>query len=868
MKAPETPLVKYRKDYLPPAYFIDSIALRVELGASGTEVQAELAVRRNPASTAPAVLELDGEQLELLDLAVDGRLLSDGEYRLGVESLSIPGVPERFVLATRVRIHPECNTALSGLYTSGGKFCTQCEAEGFRRITYFPDRPDIMAKYRCTIVADKLDYPFLLSNGNPVARGELDQGRHYVTWDDPFPKPCYLFALVAGDLDLLEDEFITRSGRRVALQIYVDKGQLAKCPHAMASLKKAMAWDEARFGLEYDLDIYMIVAVSDFNMGAMENKGLNIFNTKYVLADVDTATDVDFDGVESVIGHEYFHNWTGNRVTCRDWFQLSLKEGLTVYRDQEFTSDVQSRAVKRIDDVKVIRSVQFSEDAGPMAHPIRPDAYIEMNNFYTSTVYNKGAEVIRMLETLIGREAFRRGMDLYFSRHDGQAVTCDEFVQAMADASGRDLSQFRRWYAQAGTPELVVRDAYDAASRVYTLHIEQRCPDTPGQKDKQPFLVPIKMGLLDGQGAPLIAERVLELTENRQSFRFEGMACAPIPVLLRDFSAPVKLDYPYSDEQLALIYARDGNAFARWDAGQRYALRLVTAMIPAIQRGETPAVPEAFVAAIAGALRGEDQAFAARAIALPDENIIAETLDVVDVDAVRGARERLRRVVAERLREPLLATYGACEDQGEYRFEAVDVGRRALRNACLHYLMALPEPEVEGLCRRQYEATDNMTERFAALRELVHQGCASGAELLADFERRYAGDALVMDKWFAVQASAPLPGILVEVKRLMTHPAFSLNNPNKVRSLIGAFAMANPTQFHAADGSGYRFLAEQLVQLQAVNPQIAARMTSAFNRWKKYLPARQAQMQGELRKLVETPDLAKDVFEIASKALA
>ena len=883
MKGSEHPSVKYRKDYRPAAYLIDTTELRFELYDSHVDVEARLSLRRNPLAEDADDLVLDGESLTLIDIAIDERPLKEGEFVVQAESLRIPNPPPVFTLKTRVRIFPGQNSELSGLYTSNGKFCTQCEAEGFRRITYYLDRPDVMARFHTTIVAERAQYPLLLSNGNPVARGDAQNGRHFVSWADPFPKPCYLFALVAGDLDTLTDVFRTRSGREVSLQIYVDKGEGDKCRHAMESLKKSMRWDEERFGLEYDLDIYMIVAVSDFNMGAMENKGLNIFNTKYVLAKAETATDYDFDGVESVIAHEYFHNWTGNRVTCRDWFQLSLKEGLTVYRDQEFTSDMQSRAVKRIDDVKIIRTAQFAEDSGPMAHPIRPDSYIEMNNFYTVTVYNKGAEVIRMIETIIGRDAFRAGMDLYFARHDGQAVTCDDFVQAMQDASGVDLTTFRRWYSQAGTPVLTVSDAYDPLTQRYTLQFSQSCVAAPGQQENLPFHIPVKLGLLDrlGEAIPLrlasaentqgepVMECVLHVTESEQSFTFEAVAEHPIPSLLRDFSAPVKLHRDDDDATLTFLFSHDPNAFNRWDAGQRLALNLMLRLIPLWQRGESLPEPTGLIQAIERTLNDEtlDKAFIARAITLPDESYVAEVMTEIDVDAIRAVREHLRHAIGSALYDVLLACYASHRVDGAYRFVGEDVGRRALRNACLSYLMVAGEPSVDALCWEQYVQANNMTDRFAALRELVYKDTPYRAQAIADFYQRFRDDALVLDKWFAVQASSPVSTVLAEVRALLGHPGFSMRNPNKVRSLIGAFVMSNPVHFHAADGSGYQFLVEQLRILNSINPQIAARLTSAFNQWKKFPPARQALMKAALEQVVAIPEVSRDVYEIASKAL-
>jgi len=874
-----SPRAIHLKDYQPPAFLVDTVDLKVDLRERATRVQARLALRRNPALPAGegSALRLNGEQLALRSVAIDGRPLAAGEYAVDDESLTVYAVPDAFTLETEVEIVPEDNTALEGLYTSGSMYCTQCEAEGFRKITWFPDRPDVMARFTTTVAADKERYPVLLSNGNPVASGDLAGGRHFVTWQDPFPKPSYLFALVAGDLRCIEDRYTTASGREVALRIYVEPENVDKCEHAMRSLQKAMRWDEERFGREYDLDVYMIVAVNDFNMGAMENKGLNVFNAKFVLARPETATDRDFLGIEGVIAHEYFHNWTGNRITCRDWFQLSLKEGLTVFRDQEFSADMGSRGVKRIEDVRLLRAHQFAEDAGPMAHPVRPDSYIEINNFYTVTVYEKGAEVVRMQANLLGPEGFRRAMDLYFARHDGQAVTTDDFVRCMEDSSGRDLSQFRRWYSQAGTPALDVDDAYDAAARAYTLTVRQSCPPTPGQPDKQPLHIPLALGLLDGAGRdmPLRLEgervavtgtRVLEVREAEQVYRFVDVPAHPTPSLLRGFSAPVKLRYGYGDEALMFLMAHDSDGFSRWDAAQLLAQRVVLRRVGA----PAEAVPPGFVAAFRKALNDPqaDRALLAEVLSLPGESYLADQMAQVDVDGIHRAREAVKSELAVALRDDLLAAHAAGTEAATYDLEPASIGRRSLANLALGYLMQRPDPAVAARCLAQYRAAHNMTDVMAALALVADSDLPERAEVLADFRTRWQHDPLVMDKWFTVQATTRHPDTLARVEALMNDPAFSIRNPNKVRSLIGAFATGNLARFHAADGAGYAFLVDRVLELDPANPQIAARLLRALSRWRRYDPARQTLMRAQLERVAATSGLSKDVYEIAAKSLA
>jgi aminopeptidase N len=869
------------KDYTPPAFLIATVDLDVALQEEFATVRARLALRRNPAAPDQrAPLVLDGDELALESVAIDGRALTAEDYRLDEEHLTIPNVPDAFTLATAVRIEPRKNTKLMGLYASKDGFFTQCEAEGFRRITFFIDRPDVMARYTTTIRADRAKYPVLLSNGNPVARGDDPDGRHWVKWEDPFPKPSYLFAMVAAKLDKLEDAFVTRSGRRATLQVWVEPGKLDQCAFAMQALKKAIRWDEEVFGLELDLDCYMIVAVGDFNMGAMENKGLNIFNTRYVLARPDLATDTDFLNIDRVVAHEYFHNWSGNRVTCRDWFQLSLKEGLTVFRDQEFGADTYSRPVTRIQEVRALRAAQFPEDSGPMAHPVRPQAYMEISNFYTATVYEKGAEVVRMIHTLVGPRAFRRGMDVYFRRHDGRAVTCDEFVEAMAEASGADFGQFMRWYDQAGTPTLEAHGDYDPAARRYTLAVRQSVPSTPGQPEKLPMHIPLAVGLLgadgreiplqlEGEAAPVGPDRVLSVREAEQRFTFVNVPERPVPSLLRRFSAPVILKFAYTEAELTQLMAHDADAFNRWEAGQRLATGILLRGIAAHQAGRDADVPRTFVDAFARVLRDgpEDPAFAAEALALPSETYLAEQLDLVDPDAIHAVRIGLRRTVARALRAALAATYRGQTVSGPYSPDAKSAGRRALRNLCLGYLMELEDADARALCAAQFDAADNMTDRMAALGALANSRAPEREPALARFYADWRHEPLVVDKWLAVQATSRLPDTLEQVKRLTEHEAFDPRNPNKVYALIRSFC-SNHARFHAADGAGYAFAADWIVKLDPLNPQIAARIARAFDRWRKFDAGRQAHARAALERVRDTQGLSKDVAEVVTKALA
>lgn len=883
----EQPNVIHLKDYQAPDYLIDETALTFELHEDHTLVHAQLVMRRNPEradGNLPALV-LDGQQLELLSLSMDDRELGAADYQLTDSHLTLQPVAEQFTLDSTVRIHPESNTALEGLYKSGKMFCTQCEAEGFRKITYYLDRPDVMSRFTTTVSAEQHRYPVLLSNGNPVASGAGEGGRHWATWEDPFKKPAYLFALVAGDLWCVEDVFTTMSRRNVTLRIYVEPENIDKVQHAMDSLKKSMRWDEEVYGREYDLDIFMIVAVNDFNMGAMENKGLNIFNSSCVLARAETATDAAHQRVEAVVAHEYFHNWSGNRVTCRDWFQLSLKEGFTVFRDAEFSADMNSRTVKRIEDVAFLRTNQFAEDAGPMAHPVRPDSFIEISNFYTLTVYEKGSEVVRMIHTLLGAEGFRKGTDLYFERHDGQAVTCDDFVKAMEDANGVDLTQFKRWYSQAGTPRLVVEDAYDAAARTYSLTFRQSCPATPGQTEKLPFVIPVELGLLDAAGNDLPlrlageakaegGNRVIAVTEAEQTFTFVDVAEKPLPSLLRGFSAPVKLSFPYSRDQLMFLMQHDSDGFNRWDAGQQLSVQVLQELIGQHQRGEQLVLDSRLLAAFRTLLEDQslDQAMVAEMLSLPSEAYLTEISEVADVDAIHAAREFARRSISDALFPQLLARYQAnraLSRETPYVASAEHFARRTLQNIALSYLMLSGKAEVLQACLEQFEACDNMTERLTALSVLVNSSFEDEkAKALASFADYFKDNPLVMDQWFSVQAGCTLPGGLERVQALMAHPAFTLKNPNKVRALIGAFANQNLVNFHRADGAGYRFLADHVITLNALNPQIASRQLAPLTRWRKYDAARQALMRAELERILASGELSSDVFEVVSKSLA
>ncbi len=870
----------YLKNYRAPHYLIDDINLSVDLFDDFAMVRSSLRVRANKHHETDLIL--NGEGLELISIHLEGRELTSNEYEVTDQLLIVRHVPANFQLDIVTKIYPKKNTALSGLYyaNTSGTYCTQCEAEGFRHITYYLDHPDVLAKFTTTITADK-KYPHLLSNGNLTASGELPNNRHFATWEDPFKKPCYLFALVAGDFDLIESQFTTQSNHEVALRIYVEKGLADQATHAMDSLKRAMRWDEGTFGREYDLDIYMIVAIGDFNMGAMENKGLNIFNTKYVLAKPETATDDDYINILSVIGHEYFHNWSGNRVTCRDWFQLSLKEGLTIFRDQSFTEDELSHAVMRIHDVRALRETQFPEDAGPLAHPVRPDAYIEINNFYTATVYNKGAEVLRMLQTILGKTTFRKGMDLYFSRHDGHAVTIEDFVKIMEDVSGLNLAQFRLWYTQAGTPRVEVTDHYDDITETYTLHFTQTCPPTPHQAHKKPMTIPIKMGLLDqsGQAMPLVLhqkmqglEHTLLLTEEKQEVVFQHVTTKPTPSLLRHFSAPIILHYPYTDEALRFLFQHDLDAFNRWECGQQYSMRQLLQLTQSIEKGNALQMNEGWLAIYADLLMREakeatvDLFFLSEMLALPSEKYIGEQMQTIAVDNIHAARVFARLEIAKKFADVFYQHYQANHTHTEkYKFDMKLIGQRQFKNSCLAYLMLLPNYAELGMTQFKAALKHNMTDTQVALAGLNQLDSPLREEALRAFYETYRHDALVVDKWLAIQASCYLPNALSQIKALYKHPAFDIKNPNKVYALIGAFGR-NPTVFHQKNGEGYLFLADVVRELDQLNPQIAARMVNPLTQWRRYDAARQALMRERLEALLHT-SLSSDVFELVSKSL-
>jgi len=867
-----------RGDYRAPAWWVDHIDLDLDLAADRTCVRAELHVRRNLEASSREPLRLNGVDLKTRYLAVDGQAVSDRQKTLEGESLILGGLGDEARVETEVEIAPISNTALEGLYAAGGSLLTQCEAEGFRKITWFPDRPDVMSTFRVRLEADRSDYPVLLSNGNLVDSGELASDRHFAIWDDPFPKPSYLFALVATDLAVLEDRFETRSGRDVTLKVYSERDNLHRLDYAMDSLKRAMRWDEERWGLEYDLDVYHIIATHDFNMGAMENKSLNIFNAKYVLADPETVTDADYEAVEAVIGHEYFHNWTGNRVTCRDWFQLTLKEGLTVFRDQEFTADLRSRPVKRIQDVAALQARQFPEDAGPMAHSVRPERYIEINNFYTATVYEKGAEVVRMYQTLLGRDGFRRGMDLYFERHDGEAVTCDDFLSAMGDANGRDLTQFARWYAQVGTPRVEVRLDFDGDRQETVLRFRQSLPEHPDNEQRGPLMIPIRVGFLDDQNRALPvtrvgeqaagdATRLLVLTNVDSEFRFRDLPEGALPSLLRDYSAPVHLDYDWTDEELARLAAYDPDAFSRWQAMRRLADR---ALDQAIEADGVLTEHADFVVSVWRIVlddEGIDPALASTLLSLPSESELAQRRERVDVVAIHRGRRALLARLSDELGSRLIDRYEACRSHGAWSDDPDAVARRALKNTLLGILTIEGRAERLALARDQYARADNMTDRLGALRSLMHGGDRERSRALASFEKRYHDDPLVMDKWFAVQATAPEQDAVDTIRELMRHPSFSLKNPNKVRSLLGSFGLHNPLGFHAEDGRGYALMSEVIHELDDLNPQVAARLATVFNRWQAYDEERSRAMRRVLESIAAKKGLSPDVEEIVKAAL-
>jgi aminopeptidase N len=876
------------KDYRAPDYLIDKTTLRIQLNDDETLVTATLAMRRAQLDQQGSSneLTLDGQELELRKISIDNTELDPADYRVTADCLIISSVPDVFELETVVAIKPQNNTSLEGLYKSSKMYCTQCEAEGFRKITYYLDRPDVMAEFTTTIEADKSDYPILLSNGNPVAQGEIENGRHWATWHDPFKKPAYLFAMVAGDLACIDGSFTTMSGRDIALRIYVEDKDVDKCAHAMASLKSAMTWDEEVYGREYDLELFMVVAVDDFNMGAMENKGLNIFNTSCVLAKPETTTDAGFQRVEAVVAHEYFHNWSGNRVTCRDWFQLSLKEGFTVFRDAEFSADMGSPTVKRVEDVNLLRTMQFAEDGGPTAHPVQPASFMEISNFYTLTIYEKGSEIVRMIHTLLGAEQFRAGSDLYFERYDGQAVTIEDFVAAMSEVSGRDFTQFQNWYRQAGTPRLAITGDYNAAEKTYRLDIKQTCPATPECEIKAPFLIPLRMGLLGSEGdLPLFikgkangeTELVLEITEGEQTIVFEQVCEQPVPSFLRGFSAPVKLDFPYSRDDLVQLMSRDSDGFNRWEACNQLALGVLQELVSNYLVGTELSLDKRLVEAYRGLLTdpSTDKAMVALMLNLPTEAYLSEVAEVIEVEAIHQARQFARRTLGKVLGDEFLAVYQANDAQLKdraYIASGAQIAMRSLKNTALAYLMLAGSDMALELASEQFQCADNMTDSSAALGTLVSSPAANESGMaeaaLHDFYQRWRDEPLVVNLWFQLQAWCLLPGGLDRVLALLEHEAFDISNPNKVRAVIGAFGMGNAINFHSADGAGYTFLTDQIITLNKLNPQIASRLVTPLTKWRKYPPKRAELMKAQLERLLGEPALSKDVYEIVNKSLA
>lgn len=873
--------ITFLKDYIPPGFLINTVELTFTLDEELTKVNTRLTCIRNTnLENKSKSLILQGEHCELVFIKLDNRRLSTKEYQLQDNELTIFEVPNQFSLEIENKIKPKENTALSGLYVSRGIFCTQCEAEGFRRITYFLDRPDVLARYTTTIIANKKKYPILLSNGNKVAQHDLENNQHSITWEDPFKKPSYLFALVAGDLEYIEDEFITQSQRKIKLQIFSGKGERNKCHHAMDSLKKAMRWDEQAYGREYDLDIFMIAVIDDFNMGAMENKGLNIFNAQTILADPNSATDADYSYITKVVGHEYFHNWTGNRITCRDWFQLSLKEGLTVFREQEFSESMGNPATERIDTVKQLRTMQFSEDASPLAHPVQPDSYMEINNFYTMTVYEKGAEIIRMMKVLVGAELFRKGMDDYFTSYDGQAVTIEDFVKSIEKGSGYDFQQFRRWYKQSGTPTVQIDYHYSAEEKTFDLILKQHCPATPDQPTIQPFYIPLVMALLSREGKALDLQLVddttsmgtqctLKLKESEHAFQFVHVDVKPIPSLLRNFSAPVKLQVNYSNEELAFLMQFDTDGFNRWDAAQELASRIILGRIQS-----SVAVDDSTVIQL---LKGYKILFAdeqrdhkdllVELLSLPSEASLAEKIPIIDIDGIHEEREWLRFQLAEKLKNNFLHAYQIYHDVRPYVVDKQSVTNRRLANISLTYLMLLQDPSVHHLCVDHYKKADNLTDRIVGLSEIVNHNLSQKDRFLKEFYENNSANSLVVCKWLAIQARAPLPDTLHQVKKLLTHPAFDWKNPNKIRSLIGIFCSENRSQFHDRSGAGYLFLSEQIQYLDSINPQIAARLVKHFTQWRRFDSDRQTLMHEQLERLIKLPKLSSDVYEMVSKSL-
>ncbi|MDE1151263.1 MAG: aminopeptidase N [Micavibrio sp.] len=861
------PQTKYLKDYKKPDFDIANVHLLFDIREGTTTVTTTTKFIR--ANKAADTLVLDGQNLTLKHVEMNGETLSHSQFTVDDDHLTINGVSDAFTLKTVTEIHPEKNTALEGLYSSSGNYCTQCEPEGFRKITYYLDRSDVMTTFTTRIEADKATCPVLLGNGNCIDKGDLeeDDERHYAVWEDPHKKPCYLFALVAGNLGHIHDTFTTMTGKTVDLFIYVNPGNEDRCWHAMESLKNSMKWDEEKYGREYDLNIFNIVAVNDFNFGAMENKSLNIFNSKLILARPETATDADYLAIEGVVAHEYFHNWTGNRITCRDWFQLSLKEGLTVFRDQCFSSDMNSAAVQRIDDVEGLRNAQFPEDASPMAHPIRPDNYIEINNFYTATVYEKGAEVIRMMHTLLGAEGYRKGTDLYFQRHDGQAVTCDDFVKCMEDASGVDLTQFRLWYSQAGTPKIKASSAYDAAAKKFTLTLEQETPDTPGQTGKKPMHIPVAVGLLGTSGKDMLVEgtRVLHLKDKQQSFTFDAIAEKPVPSILRGFSAPVKLYSDLTEDDLLFLMAHDSDGFNRWDAGQTYMQRLVLGMAAGKEMKLPPACLDAFGALLADTAL--DKALLAKALGLPSETYLAQLMDVVDVDGLYSARKFVMAEIGKKYADTFEKIYKDNAETGPYSPAPLDVGKRRLKGVALRYLMEAKPHDAVSHASAQYRSGTNMSDKVSALAILTDTDTQERQAAFDDFYKTWYSDPLVLDKWFSLQAIADRKDIVEMVAQLTTHPNFTYKNPNRLRSLIGSFAAGNLKWFHRADGAGYKLLADTVIKVNGINPSTAARLLTPLRQWKRYDAARKSLMEQELKRILAEKDISNDVFEIASKSL-
>jgi aminopeptidase N len=859
------------QDYQPPVFWVSTIDLIFELGDDHTDVTSRMNLHRNPNSPG-GVLVLDGRKMELRSVKLNGKQLTATiDFALTDESLTILNPPSgEIYLEIVTRIKPQENLSLEGLYKSKGMFCTQCEAQGFRTITYYPDRPDVMATFTTTIIADKAKFPVLLSNGNLVEKFDLADGKHSAKWSDPYKKPAYLYALVAGDLSVTTDHYTTRSGRRVKLEIFTDKGNESRTAHAMTSLKKSMKWDEDTYGLEYDLDIFMIVAVDDFNFGAMENKGLNIFNSSYVLADSSTATDTDYENIEGVVAHEYFHNWTGNRVTCRDWFQLSLKEGLTVYRDQEFSADMGSRAVCRIDNVNRLRMFQFAEDAGPMAHPIRPSSYIEINNFYTATVYEKGSEVIRMIATMVGPAGFRRGMDKYFELFDGQAVTTEDFVHAMELANKVDLTQFREtWYEQAGTPEISVSGKWDAAAKKFTMTLHQSCAATPGQSAKKPFHIPFEMALLDPETGKPLARQLLQVRKEKEEFAFDAPV-QPVLSLLRNFSAPVKLRYDYSKKDLLFLLAKDSDPFARWEAGQNLALDILKGLIARHAEGKELTVDEEYLEILGRIVADEsiEAAFRAQVIDLPEEGYVGMQQARILVDSVYSAREFLLDKIAEHNEKRFLEVFRNMASEEPYRFDSRQVAKRSLKKRTIQYLTRTRKKEHLQEALRLLKGANNMTDEVSGLAALVHHECGEREDALHCFYQKWCKEPLVMNKWLSMQAVSSLPGGLERIRRLMNDPVFNINNPNKVSSLLFTFGKFNLRQFHSADGQAYTFFADVVLDIDTRNPSLAARLVSLFNQWKRFDAPRQALMRKELERIVGREGLSAGVFEIASKAIS